>query len=265
MTQHIERLIIGSGSIGLGALLSDPTHSLLVERSATIIPEANGAFEPGNWDGFSCTQELSQDLADELRQRHILTERGLHLPGLAAVLWSRLKPLQQHCRFMTEILDIKKNSDYYIVDLHNVGGHTRLHCDEIIDCSDTAHSQRTQQVTVLKRALHLNLHHPDGGSDLSHISNCTPGAFTNEAILRIPLAYDCDWHTARRTVHQQWLQRSSALHSWQCVAIANAFALEVTPLGSLDERWLHMPACNSRNVLAGMEQGQQIAKATTHV
>ena len=265
MTAYIKRLIIGSGSVGLGALLTDPDNCLLIERSATIIAESNGAFQPGTWENLSISSPLSQSLYDEFEQRGIVTERGVHVPGLAAVLWRRLKPLQKHCLFLSTILSVKKENGYYLVHLHNAGGHRRIRCNEIIDCTDSAQSSRAHSVPIRERALHLNMHHPDGGADISNIAHCIPGAFPNEAIMRVPLTADTSWVAARKFAHQQWLQRSPALRPWQCIAIANAFAQKVTALGEIDEQWQHVPACNSDNILAGIELGESLVKAATHV
>lgn len=256
--KQFKRAIIGSTALGLGALLHDSEDSILIERSAMVLPEWTGAYAAGDWSNPIANSDSGQELLDELRQRQVLTERGFHTPGLGAVFFKRLHDASVAHSFMTEITQVEQTDDGFAIDLHHVGGHERINCHEIIDTTNQARSYFAEIPKVLRRSIVLQLHnaedqiqdHPSQDHYRWH-----PGAFINEASVELSLAVDADWSDARNAIHTFLTDRPEAMRDWQCVATATQFCEQVTALGQLSDNWQHIASCNTKNALAGFEQG----------
>lgn len=257
-----ETAIIGSSALGLGCLLSRPENSILIEASASICPEWSQSFYPGTdwdtWDTCDNLQPTAAALLAELRQRQVLTGHGLQVSALAAQCFKALRDSTANYRFLSVVTAVEDAGDCYSIHILNAGGHQQLRARQIIDTTDEAVTLPQQAVSVQSRAVGMQLQiggEPMAATAVTDAYHLHPGAFASEATLQYHVAPDTDWITARRQLHDFWINRPSELRAWNCVSVATRFSQRVTALGSIKENWHHLPGCNTANAIQAFNQG----------
>lgn len=157
---HYNTLICGATICGTGAALASPDTVLVVERSAAVGQEFIESFNPGRYEVPLPLSGYGQSFVMELRQRNLIESafEPVHLPGLHPVLCRRLLDAGIQVLLLTEILQIRKRSAGFEIDLFNASGIRTVTADRILDTTTDRISRIPDRVQPVRRSLNAYIH-----------------------------------------------------------------------------------------------------------
>ncbi|MDF2959283.1 MAG: hypothetical protein K0S39_1018 [Paenibacillus sp.] len=268
MKEMLDTLIIGATFAGIGLARSSlDRRAVLVERTTLIGHEFINCYKPGTGWNRTPEHELTRELRQEWLQKRLLTpDGGVHLGGISPILYKLLleSGLSQAVRFMTEVVEVKKQPDGYEVTLFDAGGLRTLRTERIVDTTSDCRSA-TGGKPIHAKAVSAVLHHANATADSmipeAFADRISLGAFASEAYLQLPLAPQASWADARHALHSFWANRPEELKDWKIAAVADEFA--VTPptrFEVLGEGWVWLPSSAFDNPLEALDAGYAYGK-----
>ncbi|MGO4374395.1 hypothetical protein AB4Z21_27315, partial [Paenibacillus sp. MCAF20] len=200
---HYKTLICGATFSGIGAALAKPETTLVVERSAAVGQEFIESFNPGRNAGPLSFSEFGHSFVEELRQRNLIgaTLEPAHLPGLHPVLCRRLLDARVQVLLLTEIVQIRKLSAGFEVDVYNASGIRTLTVDRILDTTTSRLSRLADRFRPARRRVNAYIHADIAEQVLPAVDDprveLVQGRFDAEHIVKWTLEADDDWPAAR--------------------------------------------------------------------
>ena len=265
LQQDYDTVLIGASALAMGAALSAPQGEvLIIEPSACMAAEWTETFYPGSdWAALGEAQPraaLAQALLAEMEQRHIKTERGIHTPGISALLFKAARDQSMPISFMTRVLSVSPDKDGFAIQVVNAGGLYTFHAQRIIDTTATFISDPQTQVAIRDAfvGVHLRAQPKLNLQTESHDQKeyaFIRGAFETEASLHLRLGEDRSLPRVRKQVHDFLIQRPEALRHWNCTAVATRLRLAVEAVDSGTAGWTHQPASQYAHVIAAIDAG----------
>ncbi|MGO4542525.1 hypothetical protein [Paenibacillus sp. 2TAB19] len=259
---HYKTLICGATFSGIGAALAKPETTLVVERSAAVGQEFIESFNPGRNAGPLSFSEFGHSFVEELRQRNLIgaTLEPAHLPGLHPVLCRRLLDARVQVLLLTEIVQIRKLSAGFEVDVYNASGIRTLTVDRILDTTTSRLSRLADRFRPARRRVNAYIHADIAEQVLPAVDDprveLVQGRFDAEHIVKWTLEADDDWPAARNGLLNYWQNRPSELLPWTIAAIASVFECE-TPRGLqiLMDDWFWLPSEGYGHPVEAIDQG----------
>ncbi len=262
---HYEQIVVGATCSGLGIALAQADQTLVIESGASVATAFVEAFRPGtNLTAKSEFHELTKGLQKELEQRGLLQGEGIHLPGLATVLFKRLHTSSAGYLFLTDILSIdapKVPGRPYTLTLFNRSGRRRITADRIVDTTATFISDPQTLVSIKSTSIggNLNLRNEESEIPASGLKGTsfevTPGRFSREAYLQLSLKPGETWPVARKALHRFWQEKPVELKPWDLVSVAAQLSNIPEKSVSKNETWSHLPSALYDNPLAAFDAG----------
>ncbi|GAA3413530.1 hypothetical protein ACFFNY_06645 [Paenibacillus hodogayensis] len=265
--KYYPLLVVGATFAGVGIAIAAKRETLIVEPFSQPGSEFISSYRPGeHWENPARTYP-GKRLLEQLEQRNVLDEnKNLHIPAVLPVWCQYICKEHLSLLLMTTITNITPHPDGYEVTMSHTSGLQTIVAGSIIDT--TSHGLvhlGAVQPALISKSINAMIHNPEpSGSmpepfdkDISFVK----GRFDSELILKVELAFDADWISARRKLHDIWRDRPEALRPWTIAATADTFELHAgRGAAEVSPNWLRLPSCAYSNLLEAFEEGVLFAK-----
>lgn len=254
MEKNYDLLIFGSTFTSLGACFSNNNNSLIIERSSQVGYEFINSFNQGtNWN-LELHDEKTHDLKKGLLERGILDCNGnIHIPALAPFLYSMIKSNKIPLLLMTEIVDIKRYADGFIVDVFNASGLISYKTKKILDTRTATSIVRKKSINAIISCFDDEYIRPLEWCDKIEL---VKGKLNREYILKLQIDKDKNWTEARKELHDLWIARPDEFKNWTISAVADRFEIAVEKENiCFDKEYSIIPSTAFQNPLESFEAG----------
>ena len=240
---HYSTIIVGATAFGLGYATRDVNDTLVLEKTSLIGSEFIDSLhmQSGDWVPTSI---FGKSLKKECIERNILSNNGrIRTPALASLLFQYVQQNSIQVLFLTEIINIEKKEQGYVLTIYNNSGFQTITADLVIDTTSNAQISPDMEVYIVSKSINAILH--------------SEGHFENETILRYPLEIIDDWITARHKLHMYWQNRPQKMKDLTLSYIPFTFDYQVAEPGPYfvkpDMYWI--PSNSYCNLLEAFETG----------
>lgn len=196
--EHFNKIILGATATGLGAFLSEPENTLLIEPSSMIGPDFAGSFFTGSAKGNTLNESNRHPLFLEASKIGVLKDGLVHLPGLQTLMYKYLIPNAQNCLLLTDYLSSEQVNGKIAVTVFNRNGTSIYTCDELIDATPTmiTNQVKTEITSITLGGAFVSIKEEAVLPKLSK-GEIVQTCFPNEFYFHFPLSSNDSWGKAR--------------------------------------------------------------------
>lgn len=219
--EHFNKIILGATATGLGAFLSEPENTLLIEPSSMIGPDFAGCFFTGSAKSNTLSDSNSHPLFQAATNIGVLKNGLVHLPGLQALMYKYLIPYVKNCLFLTDYLLSEQVDGKIAVTVFNRNGTTVYTCDELIDATPTmiTNQVKTEINSVTLGSVFVSIKEDAVLPKLSK-GEIIPTCFPNEFYFHLPLSAKDSWGKARSDMIAFISEHKTEFEGWALAATA---------------------------------------------
>jgi len=257
-TSTYDLVIIGGSCAGLGLAEAASGSVLLIEPGPMLAADFVESMDPGTgWQQTAAQSGLARWLQNELRGRDALSERGVHLPALGALLYEHLAQSAIDYRFLCGVLNCRVEADGATLELHDRSGLWTVHARALVDTTSRCHSRPERHRGFESRRLHAALDRRDGEASTEQAGadwRIIPSHFPEGATLAVELPLTSDWPTARRLLHER-VAELAAETPYRLASVAAELAGAPVQSAESDGCWRYLPSRAADNPLAAVDAG----------
>ncbi len=258
--QVYQTAILGATFYGIAAALSEP-GTIIIERSGSIGNDFVASLNEKPPRMLDIKSPLGLDFKQNLEARGLTDGSGAVYSGPALyVVSDYLKKANTELLLLTEVVEIKKAKDYYILTVYNNEGFSRINARTILDTTATGvlhdcggRVSRSKKLGVLvKTGMSPTAHDPSGSSKCEMLHNPISGLST----LHIPLNGEDGWIEARKKLHSFWKAEGLEQSGARIAFVATEFAYNIAEtMKKIMDEWFWIPSCSFGNLLDAFDQG----------
>jgi len=259
-----DTVVLGATFSGLGAAYAGCGRTLVIERRSNMGYEFIACLNPGSGWNETRVSDIGGFFKKELYSRGILSPDGLvHLPALEPLLSRWVKDCSFSVLLLTEVIKIKKVENTYEIQIYNSSGFGTIKACNIVDTLGNPLLQSRVNVGILSKSINAMLY---GDTTQEPVLNnqqaqILKGKLSGEYILKYPLEIEDNWITARKKLHEFWLNRPSELKPWTLAYVANSFDMCAEKgVYQVYDTWNILPCYSFNNPLEALEVGAKFAR-----
>lgn len=249
--KKFDRIIIGASCWSAGQVLQGRTDCLVIDRHALIGREFFETYRECVGMDDPLDSPAARKIRDELLARGKINDPQ----ALAPLLYAELRHLTGQFRLWTEIMEIRREADGWLLAVHDVEGDGELFAGELIDCTPECISHPDfSRRNITGYRLNAIILEPGFRDWEGSGFRFRPGRNDHEFIMSLDMPPGTGWAEARKLLLDNWRKRPASRKNARICAVAGCFEYLVRENSArLDKNYHYFNSAAFPNPLAALD------------
>lgn len=253
--KYYDTAVFGATFLGLGAALG-MDNVVVIEKGGLFGAEFVNSYKVCEKKVIEAKTSLGKDFLENLEKRGLVSTDGEIYPAPAVyVLSAYLKEKPFDILLMTEVTDIKKADDYYVIMVFHSNGFETIYAKHILDTTNLGIGHDKAKKHTIEKKLNTIMYNPSGAKldGLSYNSQNALYTFT------LPVEPHSSRYDAVELLCS--MEKVFAEKQLQISSIASDFSYTMEPCTEvIEEQFIWIPSTAYANLVEAFEIGVQFAE-----
>lgn len=267
--RYYKNIIIGATAFGIGKACSLNSNStLLIESGMICAHEFTASYKTGTICNLTSLSAYSEKLVSKAKACNLLYNGKLSLPSVSGILAEMLLESQADVMLNTEISDIKKSDNGFLVTVFSKDGFETVFSENILDTSSkgTLHSYGEKLPYIVEYAAAVT---KTANTDIDSSAKYSDAVleqcrFDSEYIFSVSAVKE-DYIASRKKLHSIWQKYTeNLLCDFELDMTASEFKYSLPESFkegysvNVTENFIFSPSCAFNNILSAFEKGSTL-------
>ncbi len=254
--KHYETVIFGATFLGFGAALSMEGAVAVIERGGLFGAEFVDCFKVHQNNEIKTVTQKGTDFFEDLKRRGLIGEDGGIYPAPSVyVLSSLLKNKSMDILLMTEVISIKKQTEYFEITIFNTQGFSTITAESVFDTTTLGTGHDKGKKIQRKKSLNAILYNPDN----NELDNLHYNSMNGLYYYHMSVAVDTSRYEALEMLCAK--EKELSEKNMRISSIAQTFAYEMEPVTKkIEEKFVWIPSAAYNNLVEAFDEGVLVSE-----